>query len=154
MGLTGSASHSCVDDVKKQSILPLCANTAQNLSGDGEAAAIVCVAPLGMNRAVLSTLTFPSTSFEFVNACVRLRLCLLTSRKAVTQEKLLQALSATQDHRKHAAKLYLAVLMCSTTSLTKNYNCLILKSESNCRIQIPRVMALATFSHGCTLTFA
>lgn len=31
----------------------------------------------------------------------------------MTQEKLLQARSATQDHRKDADKLYLAALMCS-----------------------------------------
>lgn len=42
------------------------------------------------------------------------------SRKTVTQERALQAFSATQDHRKDAARLYLAAL----TYSTKDCDCL------------------------------
>lgn len=120
---------------------------APSLSGRGEAAAVVCGAPLGMNRAVPPTLTFPSTSSELENAWVRLRLGPRTSRKAGTREKLLQALGATPDHRKHAAPL-------DVSHHVSELRLFVRKSEQNRRFLIPRVMVLATFSHGCTLTFA
>lgn len=47
------------------------------------------------------------------------------SRKAVTHDEALRALGATRDHRKDAAKLYLAALPSSTTPPVENFDGLI-----------------------------